>query len=462
MQHPNSSSPGAAPPAVVVTGLGPVSAAGIGIDALWSSLEAGRTGLGPVTAFDPAGFPARVAGQIAEDAFSIRDVVPKTYRKSTKVMCRDIELAVVAADTAIRDAGLATKGTDPDAEPTIPPERFGCHIGAGLIAADVDELTAALWSSRDESGAGVDLATWGAKGMQNLTPLWLLKYLPNMLACHVTIVHDCHGPSNTITCAEASAPLSMGESMRVIQRGAADACLAGGTESKLNPMAYVRQVFSERLCAGDDPAAVRPYDPAASGTVLGEGGGIVVLESAASAARRGARAYAELAGFAATQAPPADARGLATDDTAAALVAAIRQALARAGETADAIDAVVPLGSGVPSYDAAERDALLEVLGTRAGAVPIVPLAPYVGNCSAGAGGIAGIVACRMLEAQRIPARLHATGTAPLDADASPARDHALRTVLVSMPSQGGQCTAALFRTPADALARAAAMGGAA
>ncbi|MHC4141777.1 MAG: hypothetical protein ACYSUF_07835, partial [Planctomycetota bacterium] len=125
------------------------------------------------------------------DLLNVRKVVPKSYRKAVKVMCRDVELAVGGAAAAVEDAGLITKATDPDAEPTIPPSRMGCHIGAGLICADVDELSAALWTSRSESGE-FDLQHWGHTGMENLTPLWLLKYLPNMLACHVTIIRDDH------------------------------------------------------------------------------------------------------------------------------------------------------------------------------------------------------------------------------------------------------------------------------
>ncbi len=132
--------------------------------------------------------------------------------------------------------------------------------------------------------------------MNNLTPLWLLKYLPNMLACHVTIIHDCQGPSNTITCCEASSALSIGESIRVIQREAADACLSGGAESKVNPMSMLRQSFAGRLAPtnGDqDPTTViRPFDPGATGTVNGEGGGLIVVEAAEIAEQRGREPYA--------------------------------------------------------------------------------------------------------------------------------------------------------------------------
>src|SRR5690606_4185343 len=145
--------------------------------------------------------------EIAE--INVKDFVPKSYRKATKVMARDIELAVVAAYHAIRDGGLASKclvDRGEAAAVNIDSTRFGANIGAGLICADLSELAEALSKAVEnpqEAGRRrFSLAQWG-EAMTNLTPLWLLKFLPNMLACHVTIVHDCQAPSNTITCGEA-------------------------------------------------------------------------------------------------------------------------------------------------------------------------------------------------------------------------------------------------------------------
>jgi 3-oxoacyl-[acyl-carrier-protein] synthase II len=198
------------PRRVFISGVGPITTFGVGMDPLWAALVEGRSGIAPITRFDASGFGCPFAAEVSAETFNPRQWVPKSYRKAAKVMSRDIELAVGAAAAAIAEAGLTTRGTDPDAAPTLPPARVGCHIGAGLIAADVDELTAALVSSVGDDGA-FSLARWGEAGMQNLTPLWMLKYLPNMLACHVTIIHDCQGPSNTITCAEASGGLDRGE-----------------------------------------------------------------------------------------------------------------------------------------------------------------------------------------------------------------------------------------------------------
>src|SRR5918993_5239950 len=282
---------------VVVTGVGIVSPLGIGARAHWEGLISGRSGVKRIASFDPSGFPSQVVGEVP--AYKIGDYVPKSYRKATKVMARDIELAVVAADDAFKDAQLQSRAyTD---TPTITPGRFGCNIGAGLISCDLNELTAALHVARD--GNKVDLHKWGAEGLQQLTPLWLLKYLPNMLACHVTIIHELKGPSNTITCADASSHLAIGEAFRTIQRGKADLAICGGAESKVNPMGLVRQTLLKRVVeiSNDSPErAVRPFDAEAAGIAIGEGGGLFILEEYERAKQRGAKVYAEVVGFGAS------------------------------------------------------------------------------------------------------------------------------------------------------------------
>ncbi len=441
---------------VVITGLGPVTGFGVGIEPLWTAMLEGRSAIGRIRAFDPSGFRSQAAAEVPED-FSIRAWVPKSYRKSTKVMCRDIELAVAAAAAAVADAGLTTKATDPEAEPTFAADRLGCHIGAGLIAADLDELTLALNASRADDGERVDLAHWGREGMNNLTPLWLLKYLPNMLACHVTIVHDCRGPSNTITCTEASSHLSLAESLRVIERDAADACLTGGAESKLNPMAFERQQMSGRLRetdgSGEGGAVVRPFDPDADGTLLGEGGGILVLERAGAAAARGVTPYARVRAVSATQGHWTDARGLGVPEDDRSIDDAMELALERSGLGPGDVDAIVPLGSGVASMDQAEAAAIRRVFGGGAASIPLVPTIPFVGSCAAGTGAVALAVAAKMVREQHLPARLHARGLEGLDAAAAPSRPADLETVIVLTTSQGGQNAAAVLQRAESASA---------
>src|SRR5215469_16446564 len=283
---------------VVVTGIGVISPIGIGAKTFWTNLLAKQIGVRRIASFDPAGLPCQIAGEIP--AYKIGDYVPKSYRKATKVMARDIELAVIAADDAFKDAGLQSRAHTES--PTIESTRFGCNIGAGLINAELDELTSAMHIARE--GNKLDLQRWGRDGMNQLTPLWLLKYLPNMLACHVTIIHELKGPSNTITCAEASSHLAIGEAFRTIQRGDADCAICGGAETKVVPMSLVRQILLRRVTDSNNDSpetAVRPFDADATGTAVAEGGGLFILEELEHAKKRNAKIYAELVGFGASQ-----------------------------------------------------------------------------------------------------------------------------------------------------------------
>jgi 3-oxoacyl-[acyl-carrier-protein] synthase II len=438
------------PPRIVITGLGVVTAFGVGAQPLWEGLLAGQSRLRPIRRFDASGFPSRLAGEV--EGFSARDLVPKSYRKAVKVMARDIELAVGAAKAAVEDAGLVTKaaGTEESpASPTYPSRRVGCHIGAGLISCEVDELTTALATARDpERGNAFSYELWGGKGLANLQPLWLLKYLPNMLACHVTIIHDAQGPSNTITCAEASGLLSMGESKRVIERGEADMCFSGGAESKVTPMGLVRMDMAGRLAhtggSEDGASFVRPYDPGAGGGLLGEAAGLVALENEETARARGARVYAELAGFGGGQSP----RTGDDERRSAGLRYAIENALEDAGVAPGEIDAIVPHASGVRSLDAQEAAALRRVFGARLKDVPLVTVTPAIGEGMAGAGAVGACVGALCVRHQALPARIHAGSPAP-DLQAGPARqrDARLRHVLVCTNALGGQNAAIVLRS---------------
>jgi 3-oxoacyl-[acyl-carrier-protein] synthase II len=420
---------------VVITGLGPISGLGVGIDPIWAAMREGRSAIGPITMFDPAGFACTLGAEVRD--FKVNAFVPKSYRKAVKVMARDIELAVAAADLAARDAKLITKGTAPEppagqaaAATTYPPQRVGAHIGAGLIACELTELTEALDTARKtQDPTQFDYHKWGAEGIAKLNPLWLLKYLPNMLACHVTIIHDAQGPSNTITCAEASSGLSIGESLRVIQRGAADACFCGGTESKLNPMAFLRQVIAGRLntTSNADPGnALRPFAPDAAGTIVGEGGAIIIMEAEESfKARGGTKAYAALKGFGASQSIHPESRNFVPDPAGRGIALAVKNALRDAGVSADEIDLIIGFGCGIKESDASEMAAYRTIFGERLASIPIQSIKPLLGNCGAGTGGIDAAIAAKAVEQQQLPL--------------GPAKQTAIRNVLSLSISLGGQ-----------------------
>lgn len=443
---------------VVISGLGTISGLGVGMGPAWEKVLAGQCVIGPIQVFDPSGFDCRIASEVT--GFRIQDFVPKSHRKAAKVMARDIELAVAAANLAARDAQLVTRGTagDDQASVSYPPGRMGAHIGAALIAAELNELTEALARATDERG-NFDYHRWGSEGMSHLSPLWLLKYLPNMLACHVTIVHDAQGPSNTITCGDTSGTLSVGESLRVIQRGGADLCFCGGAESKLNPMAFFRQHLMGRLNVGDNDQperSVRPFDSSAAGTVLAEAGAIVILESLETFKQRLAeksdggprpRAYAEVVGFGASQTVHRPSRNLKPDPQGKGIALAIRAALREANLQPRQIDLIIPYGSGIPEYDQAEAAALRAVFGEGLSRVPVTSVKGLVGNAGSAAGGLDVAVAARTLDEQMIPATVNCDE--PIDGlgvRSGPSRGAALEHALVYSTGLGGQNAAVVLK----------------
>ncbi len=447
------------PRTCVISGLGVLSGCGAGAEALWSALLSGTSAIKPMRRIAPGAGCCALASEVPE-SLGAKDYVPKGYRKAVKVMARDTELAVIAASLAVKDAGLTTRA-DETGTTTIPSERLGCQIGAGLIPGEVPELAMAFATACDPAAAdetsphGFSIKAWGTigeeagamGGMNNLTPLWLLKFLPNMLACHVTILHGAEGPSNTHTCSEASGLLSLGETCRVIERGGADACFSGGAESKVNLMGTVRNELLGRLVASaatDAPGDVlRPYDPTSRGAIPGEGAGILIVEEAAHASARGARSYARVLGFGAAQ----SVMGIQSmpgkgGPTGRGLALAIRAALRDASVTADQIDVVIPQALGLAANDAAELAALRDVFGARLESLPLVLLTPFIGDCAAGAGGLAAAVASLCLHHGRVPpvaVTVGPSGVRPWAGSVKPGR------VLACTSSLAGQNAAMVF-----------------
>jgi len=389
---------------VVVTGLGVATPIGLGIECFWDALMEKQCGIRRIAAFDPSGLGSQIGGELPP--FQLNDYIPKTYRKSAKVMSRDIMIAVVCAYHAVTDGRLNTKCIIERGEAAGPPNvdstRFGANIGAGLVCADLNELAGALSTAIGEDGA-FSLAKWGSEGMNNLTPLWLLKFLPNMLACHVTIVHDAQAPSNTITCGEASSHLAIGEAFRTIARGDADVCICGGAESKINPMAMARcQLFGRlNVQSNDQPQrACQPFGARRAGGLAAEGGGLVILESLEHASRRGARIYAELIGFGAGS----EVRSWYKPDHAGRGISLVlRKALADAGLDSRRIDLVVPFGTGCADYDEAEMAGWNEVFGPDLSDKPAFSTRGAIGNNGAGSGAIDFAAAVMCLHHNTVP-----------------------------------------------------------
>jgi 3-oxoacyl-[acyl-carrier-protein] synthase II len=353
----------------VITGLGIVSPIGLDVASFWQALSRGQSGVRWITSFDAAGLPVRLAGQIV--GFDAKNYLDKKDRKSLKVMSRSIQLAVAAAQLALDDGRVDKAQLDPT--------RFGVSFGAGLIASELEELGVASQLSANCQPGVVDLEKWGADGLPCMPPLWMLKYLPNMLACHVSILHNAQGPNNTITENDVASLLALGEAFRILGRGGADFFLVGGADSKINPLSMVRHSLFVPLSRRSDAPekACRPFDRHRDGIVLGEGAGVLVLEEREHARRRGARVYAEVVGFGAA---------FDRDRSGAGLARAIRTALGEAGIGPGDVDHVNAQGFGAVESDAWEARGLQMVFGDCNPPVPVFAAKSYFGSLGAGSG----------------------------------------------------------------------------
>jgi 3-oxoacyl-[acyl-carrier-protein] synthase II len=385
---------------VVVTGMGAVSPLGLNVDQMWAGLVEGRCGIGRIKAFDPTGMPCEFAGEVPP--YSIQDYVPRKYRKSVKLMCRDIELAVVAAQEAFVSSGLVTKGIDPD-HVTLDPTRTAIILGAGMISCDMAELAPAVAASTTDGR--FDIRKWGKQGLDLITPLWLLKYLPNMLACHIGIIHDIQGPSNTLTCAEASSHLAIGEAAQIIARGDSDVAAAGGAEARVNLMMLLRQCLLKRATCDSRKAPsemCRPFDSEAEGSVFGEGGGVLILENLEHARKRGTNILAEIVGLGQSHSLGAAPQRLESDGAGVRI--AIEKAMADASVATEAIDLVMPHGIGVLEDDLAEARGIQAALGPAVEKIAVWPTKSMLSTTGAAAGSLDVIAAVKAITEGTIPA----------------------------------------------------------
>ena len=371
----------ATPRRVVITGLGLISPLGNTIESFWDALISGRSGVKAVETLPGGLLRMPWAAEARQFTGDIDDFGPldkdqkRSIRKGIKVMSREIQMGVAAAQRALGDAGLQAGAFDV--------ERTGVVFGSDYILSGPDEFVDAIASCLG-TDRKFDFAQWAAQGIPKITPLWLLKYLPNMPASHIAIYNDLRGPSNSLTMREASANLAVGEASQLIARGAADTIVAGATGTRVHPLRTLHVVLQEEIARdGEDPSrACRPFDRHRSGMVLGEGAGAVVLESLDTAQARGARILGEIIGSGSSAAM--DARGVG--DLRAAIRSALRQTLRNAGLAPAAVGHVHAHGVSTRRSDAAEAQAIQEVFAERPAPVPVTAAKSYLGNSGAACG----------------------------------------------------------------------------
>ncbi len=417
---------------VVITGLGVVSPIGIGVDAYWNSLLTGHSGVKPVAAFPTTGLPVHFAGEITD--FDGKQYI--SPRKSLKVMSREIQFAVAAAGMATRHAALMPG--------TVDPERLGVIFGAELMHSPPEEIEAAYRASAMDRR--FNIRRWGEAAMREIFPLWMLKYLPNMPACHIGIAHDARGPNNTITLGDASSLMALAEAAHVIERGQADAMIAGGVGSWLSATAFVR---SQQLDASQRNAApekaCRPFDSDRDGRVYGEGAAAFVLESAASAAARHAPVLARFMGASSAFESVTTSRQLRGD----AMRRALRGALTAAHWQASDLGHVNAHGASTRLGDKLEADAIRGTLGD----VPVTAPSSYFGSLGPGAGGVELLATVLAIQHGLVPATLNferPDPTCPLNVVADQPLTGAARRAVTLNYTPSGQAVAVALSGAAD------------
>lgn len=351
---------------VVVTGLGMVSPVGTGKEVFWESLVAGKSGIVPITRFDASGISTRIAGEV-------RDFDPLNYldKKEARRMDRITQFACAGAQIALDDAGVKAEDLDP--------ERVAVLFGSGVGGIETLEEQA---------------RTLINKGPGRISPFFVPMMIANMPGAQVAINHGFKGPNITSVTACASSTNSVGEAFRMIQNGDADVAVTGGAEAPIIELAMAGFCSMKAMSTrNEEPAkASRPFDKDRDGFVMGEGSAVLILESLEHALARGARIYAELAGYGVT----CDAYHMtATDPEGVGAAKAMELAVKDAGMGLDDIHYINAHGTSTPIGDVSETKAIKKLFGDAAHKIAISSTKSMTGHLLGAAGGIE-IIACIM------------------------------------------------------------------
>ncbi len=365
---------------VVITGLGPLTSLGIGKDDFWQALTEGRSGVSAITSFDVSDFSCHIAGEIT--GFTPEDHLD---RKEAQRMDRFCQFAAVAAGMAWADAGLGDKH-DPG-ECGVEPGRAAVVVGSGIGGITTFEHQVRILSER---------------GPSRVSPHVVPMIIPNMAAGWLAIMYGFRGPNFSTVTACAAGTHAIGSAYQLIAGGMADICLTGGAEACISPLALAGFCSMRALTtANDDPQrASRPFDANRDGFVMSEGAGILLLESLECAQSRGAKIYAEVAGFGMS----ADAHHItAPDPEAAGASLCMREAISSAGLTPEDVDYINAHGTSTPLNDRAETMAIRQVFGAHAGKLGVSSTKSMTGHLLGAAGGVEAVATALALSEGVLP-----------------------------------------------------------
>jgi 3-oxoacyl-[acyl-carrier-protein] synthase II len=404
---------------VVVTGVGCVTPLGIGVDRTWRAVIEGRSGIGAITRFDASDFPVRFAGELREE-LDLSALPSKEARR----LDRAIALALVAADEAIAQAGLVVNDDNR--------ERVGVVIGTGI--------------------GGIETLQRGAEslaegGPRRVHPFMIPMAICNMASGYVAIRHGLQGPNLCHVSACATGAHSIGEAARIVERGDADVVIAGGCEAPITSVGVAGFAAMRALSTRNDDcqAASRPFDRDRDGFVMGEGAGVLVLESEEHARARGATPIGVLLGYAAT----CDATHVAQPtENAEGAQRCMRAALADADLAPSDIDHLNAHATSTPMGDASEVRAIRAVFGAHAEQIAVSATKSMTGHMLGATGAVEAIFALRAIETGILPPTINLDSTDPecqLDHVANKARHQRIRVALSNSFGFGGTNAALIF-----------------
>lgn len=406
---------------VVVTGMGVVTPLGHTLDAFWEGLTSGRSGVGPITGFDAGAFPVKIAAELKDF-----DVLPYMTEREARRMDPFTRYGFVAAMDAWADAGLTVDALDPLRAGVI----MGCGVG-GLHVAQT---------------AGMDLKEKGPKAFH---PFMVAQLILNIVSGHIAIRLGLHGPNYVVTTACASGNHAIADAMHMIRRGDADVMLCGGCEGSINEMgigSFAAMRALTKQYADEPERASRPFDAERSGFVMGEGAGVLVLESATHARKRGAKIYARIGGASMS----CDAHHITAPHPDGALAARCMQdALAKAKVNPEDVDYINAHGTGTVLNDAGETKAIRLAFGAAADGVSVSSTKSMTGHLLAGAAAIESVACILALNRHVIPPTINRDTPDPAcDLDITPhtARERKVRVALNNAFGFGGHNCCVVFQ----------------
>ena len=359
---------------VVITGLGAVTPIGLGVQEFWTALTEGRNGISRITHFDPSKFRSQMAAEVK--AFDPKDWIDE---KAAERMDRFVHFAMAASAMALSDAGLDRDEFDGD--------NAGVIIGSGIGGADTIQEGHALLHGRGPKAIG---------------PFFVSKALINMAACMVSIRYGLRGPLSAPSVACSTGSNAIGDALRIIQRGDADIMLAGGSEASVSPLPYGGFCATRSMSTRNDQVdkASRPFDRNRDGFVMGEGSGIVILESLKHALYRGTRIYAELVGYG----NAADAfHFTAPEPSGKGMIRVMEKALKDASLKPQDVGYINAHGTSTVLNDKIESEAVLRVFGEQARRIKISSIKSMVGHLLAASGAVEFVAAVKSVQTRIAP-----------------------------------------------------------